>query len=127
MNKAKYVHAKSVFFFSGNVIPQADGFVVVSKKDGSLMQAVRNEKCITEELGGSHPVCGDPIAREQRLFKLSESGKVEKHPDFDSRVELAKVLCGEDKVALSVSKLKAAGYVLDEKLNIVSRPEAKTA
>lgn len=125
MNKSKYVHALNVLHFAALVTPTPTGYVAISRKDGSLLQVVDGEIDRTLELGGSLPVTGDPICKEQRLFEIDENGNVVKHKKYDERVKKAQQLCDENKVALSVPKLKKLGYEFSDDLKIEKEPAQK--
>lgn len=75
MNKAVLCHLKSKYkgFI---IIPHADSGVDVFRKDGEHMLCVRNGVDLSEQVGASHRLCLEPIAKEARLFKtkLNEKG-----------------------------------------------------
>lgn len=122
MNKSKYVHALNVLHFAAIVHPTPVGYVAISRKDGSLLQVVEGELDRTLELGGSVPVSGDPIAKEQRLFTLDKDGQVKKHALYEERVKKAEKLLDENKIARSVSALKKLKYEFNDDLSIKSEP-----
>lgn len=114
MNLAILVHIMSVFHFAGRVIPRGNGWTVLSN-DGELMQVVENGVDMTEQLGGSHPLDSEPIAKQQRLFKINEKGHIVKHDQYAERVKIAKLLVDEKGVAKSISKLRDAGLETESK------------
>lgn len=127
-NLSQLIHVMSMFHFAGMVLPRGNGWTVIGK-GGELLQVVEDGQDLTEQLGGSHPFNGEPLAKQQRLFKLNDKGQIVKCEAYAERVEVAKLLLDKNGVAKTVKALRKEGLEFmskDEKrdVDLVLKPES---